>query len=861
MNTHPVKPAHLKSVTDASGKSLRWACVDSFARSLGKDPSALPFSAIIMLESMLVGAELGLVGPDCAANFLMETDDGTDILFPVSRVLLQDASGLPLLVDLAALRQAAVSQGKNPSEVRPSVPVDLVIDHSVLTQNYGEVSSLAANLKAEFAENDERYRFVKWAQQSFANLSVVQPGNGIVHQIHMEHIASVVSERLGFRICDTVVGTDSHTTMINGLGIVGWGVGGIEAEQLLLDEPLDLVRPEFVKVELTGRPQSGVMAADIALTLTAFLRKAGIVGSYLEFTGEGVDNISVPDRCTLANMAPEYGATLAFFPCDQAVIDYLRDTGRSEDHLKDVIDHLQKQRLFGWSCRPGAVYNRTLHFDLSAVTLRVAGPSRPDQLVNVPYLAKLHCQDGAAWDHCIALAAITSCTNTANPASMVAAGLVARKARALGLAINPSIKTVLAPGSHRIVGYLESSGLMQDLAALGFHIAAYGCGVCVGNTGELGPGVEDKIAADGGAAVAVLSGNRNFEGRIHPALPSAYLMSPALVVAFALAGRVDMDITTDVIAHIDGRDVVFSDLWPTAAEISDILAQSQPTSSTIVETQAWSDLPGQTGDCFEWDPASTYFIKPPFFGQTGHDRLPPITAARPLLVLGDAITTDHISPVGPIAKTSDAARFLIDAGVPPERFNTYASRRGNHDIMVRGTFANTRIRNFLTPQLEGPVTRLLPGGEVMSIFEAARRYAAENVPTIIFAGERYGSGSARDWAAKGTALLGVRAVIARSFERIHRSNLVMMGVLPVQLRNPADYDDELISLFAGSMDITVDIDRVDTNAICRPQCVIRIICGGVSRELVAVLRADTPREIELLRQGGFFAKVVRKLAA
>ena len=861
MNTHPVKTAYLRTVIDASGKSLRWACVDTFVRSFGKDPSALPFSAIIILESMLVGAELGLVAPDCAANFLMNTDSSADILFPVSRVLLQDASGLPLLVDLAALRHAAVSQGKSPSEVRPSVPVDLVIDHSVQTQNYGEASSLAENLKAEFAENDERYRFVKWAQQSFGNLSVVQPGNGIVHQIHMEHIASVVSERQDWRICDTVVGTDSHTTMINGLGIVGWGVGGIEAEQLLLNEPLDLVRPEFISVELTGRPQPGVMAADIALTLTAFLRKAGIVGSYLEFIGEGVDNISVPDRCTLANMAPEYGATLAFFPCDQAVIDYLRDTGRSEDHLKVIADHLENQRIFGWSSRPGAVYNRTLHFDLDSITLRVAGPSRPDQLVDVPDLAELRSRGGAAWDHRIALAAITSCTNTANPASMVAAGLVARKARALGLAIDPSIKTVLAPGSRRIVGYLEASGLMQDLSALGFHIAAFGCGVCVGNTGELAPGVEEKIAAEGGAAVAVLSGNRNFEGRIHPALPSAYLMSPALVVAFALAGRIDMDITSEVIAHIDGRDVVFSDLWPTAAEISDVLDQSQPTSSTIIETQAWSALAAQTGECFEWDENSTYFIKPPFFDEAGADRLPPITAARPLLVLGDAITTDHISPVGPIAKTSDAARFLIEAGVPQARFNTYASRRGNHDIMVRGTFANTRIRNFLTPDMEGPVTRHLPSGEVTSIFEAARRYADKNVPTIIFAGERYGSGSARDWAAKGTALLGVRAVIARSFERIHRSNLVMMGVLPIQLANPADYGEDFISLLSGSADITVTIDRLEAGAICRPQCVIRITCDSVGRELAAILRADTPREIELLRQGGFFAKVVRKLAA
>ncbi len=861
MNIHPATPAYLKTVTDASGKSLRWACVDTFVRSLGKDPSSLPFSAVIILESMLVGAELGLVPPDCAVNFLMNTNGSPDILFPVSRVLLQDASGLPLLVDLAALREAAVSQGKAASDVKPSVPVDLVIDHSVQTQNYGQASSLAANLKAEFAENDERYRFVKWAQQSFGNLSVVQPGNGIVHQIHMEHIATVVSERQGWRICDTVVGTDSHTTMINGLGVVGWGVGGIEAEQLLLDEPLDLVRPEFVKVELTGCPRPGVMAADIALTLTAFLRKAGIVGSYLEFVGDGLDNISVPDRCTLANMAPEYGATLAFFPCDRAVIDYLKDTGRSEGHLKVIADHLQDQKIFGWSSRPEAVYDRTFHFDLGSIRLRVAGPSRPDQLVDVPDLAGLRSRDGAVWDHRIALAAITSCTNTANPASMVAAGLVARKARALGLAVHPSIKTVLAPGSRRIAGYLEASGLLQDLAALGFHIAAFGCAVCVGNTGELAPGVEEKIVAEGGAAVAVLSGNRNFEGRIHPALPSAYLMSPALVVAFALAGRIDIDITSDVIAQIDGRDVVFSDLWPTAAEISDILAQSKPTSSTIVETQAWSDLPAQTGDCFEWDPASTYFIKPPFFDDAGDNRLPPIKNARPLLVLGDAITTDHISPVGPIAKTSDAARFLIDAGVPPERFNTYAARRGNHDIMARGTFANTRIRNFLTPDIEGPVTRHLPGGEVMSIFEAARRYADENVPTIIFAGERYGSGSARDWAAKGTALLGVRAVIARSFERIHRSNLVMMGVLPIQLQNAADYDKDLMTLLSGSADITVTIDRLETEALFRPQCVIRIACDGATRELAAILRADTPRETELLRQGGFFAKVVRKLAA
>ncbi|WHA44112.1 aconitate hydratase [Agrobacterium larrymoorei] len=848
------------TTTDVSGKSVRWASVDTFVASLGKDPSLLPFSAVIILEAMLVGAELGLVPHDWAVNFLMDTDRSADILFPVSRVLLQDAAGLPLLVDLAALREAAVSHGRNPSEVQPSVPVDLVIDHSVQTQSYGSASSLGDNLRAEFSENDERYRFVKWAQRSFDNLSVVQPGNGIVHQIHMEHIAPVVTERQGWRICDTVVGTDSHTTMINGLGVVGWGVGGIEAEQLLLGEPLDLVRPEFVKVELTGCPQPGVMAADIALTLTAFLRKAGIVGSYLEFVGEGVDNISVPDRCTLANMAPEYGATLAFFPCDKAVIDYLLDTGRSEDHLKAIREHLENQRIFGWSSRPNAVYDRTFQFNLSEVTLRVAGPSRPDQLVDVSNLVGLRDTVKSPWYHRVALAAITSCTNTANPASMIAAGLVARKARALGLSVHPSIKTVLAPGSRRIVGYLETSGLQNDLSALGFHIAAFGCGVCVGNTGELAAGVEEAITADGGAAVAVLSGNRNFEGRIHPALPSAYLMSPALVIAFALAGRIDLNITSDVIGNANGRNVVLSDLWPTAVEISETLDQCKPTSSTIIETQAWRVLPAQNGQCFRWGEASTYFIKPPFFEQGANDGLPPIMSARPLLALGDAITTDHISPVGPIEKTSDAARFLVDAGVPPERFNTYASRRGNHHIMMRGTFANKRIRNFLTPDVAGPITRHLPTGDLVSIFEAARRYIEADIPTIIFAGERYGSGSARDWAAKGTALLGVRAVIARSFERIHRSNLVMMGVLPIQFENPSDYADAFISLLLNSTDVAVSLEQLETDAICRPHCVIRIECDGSSLKLPAIIRADTARELELLRQGGFFAKVVRKLA-
>ena len=835
--------------------SVAYVSVPDFARRHGVDPESLPRCIRIMLEGSLRAAGLGLVNANASLTVMHR--DGA-MAFPIGRVLLQDAAGLPLLADLAALRDAVAYAGGDPLTIQPKIPVALVIDHTVQTDHYGTHDALSGNMALEFARNAERYAFVRWAEQAFAGLLVVPPGNGIVHQVHLERLAEVVSVRDGWIFCDTVIGTDSHTTMVNGLGVLGWGVGGIEAESALLGDLQDLAAPEVVGVELIGIPSAGTQAADLALTLTQWLRAENVVGAFLEFHGNGLDHLSVADRCTIANMAPEYGATLALFPTDQKVLDYLLATGRTAASVEIVRAHLMRQGLFGGGQPERIHYDRRLRFDLASVEPCVAGPSRPEQRVTLASLPQTLERTGRELDFRVVLAAITSCTNTANPEAMVTAGLLARKARARGLSVDPCVKTVLAPGSRAVTDYLYSLGLLKALEELGFHVAAYGCAVCVGNSGPLLSEVETALATRGGNAVAVLSGNRNFEARVHPALRSAYLMSPALVVAFALAGRVDIDLTCNPIARTrDGELVFLSDIWPDPDEVTAALGAITVGSNEWVRPPDWERLPAPVGNRFAWEAASTYFIRPPFFDAPSRSTIADIEKARPLVVLGDSVTTDHISPVGPIPAQSTAATYLTRLGVPLKQINTYAARRGNHHVMMHGTFANLRLKNLLLEGREGPFTRHMPSGEVASIFDVAARYRDEFVPLVVVAGQRYGTGSARDWAAKGTALLGVRALIAGSFERIHRSNLVRLGVLPVELSMSEDAED-LIKRLRQADNAYIDISLDSGARNPRPPCQVRVTANGDSAIYEASIRVDTERELSLLEDGDLYRHALKK---
>jgi aconitate hydratase len=846
----------------------RWASVPDFAARQGVDPATLPRSVRLILEAALRGHAEGRLEEDGLFAILHRRGGEGELRFPIGRVLLQDASGLPLLADLAALRDAVAERGGDPGTVRPTIPVDLVIDHSVQTDHHGTPDALDCNMAGEFARNRERYAFVAWAAQAFDGLRVVPPGNGIVHQVHLERLAELVSERDGWIFCDSVIGTDSHTTMVNGLGVLGWGVGGIEAEAALLGDLQDLPSPDVIGVELAGAPADGVLAADLALALTERLRAEGVVGAFLEFYGDGLDALSVADRCTIANMAPEYGATLALFPTDAAVLEYLAVTGRPAEQVERVRAHLTRQGLLGVNEPDRITYDRRLRVDLSAIGPCVAGPVRPDQRVALdalPRMVRGESPEGP-WDGRVALAAITSCTNTANPASMVTAGLLARNAVARGLTVGPFVKTVLAPGSRAVTGYLAALGLLEPLERLGFHVAAYGCAVCVGNSGGLVPGVEEALSGQdsrsGGRAVAVLSGNRNFEARVHPALRAAYLMNPALVVAFALAGRIDLDLTQDPLGPgDDGRPVRLADLWPDAGEVAAALrGTGRSLPSGWFATADWQALragaPVAIGGRFPWDPASDYFVRPSFFDGDEGSALVDLRDARPLLLLGDAVTTDHISPVGPIDPDSPAAAYLGTLGVAAGDLNSYAARRGNHEVMLRGTFANRRLRNRLVPERSGPVTRHMPSGEEGPLPEVATRYRAAGVPTVVVAGRRYGSGSARDWAAKGTALLGIRAVIARSFERIHRSNLVRLGVLPVEIGEAPGFDEAL----AVAGDACIDLLFGDTEPVPFGACTVRLRTETGTMAVEGRLRADTTAELAMLRDGDLFHQTLKRWA-
>ena len=830
--------------------------------------AALPRSLVILLENVLAHETAQDAEPLVAAfdAWLDHGEAVAELPFRPSRILMQDTAGVAALADLAALRDHAAANGFAPSDVDAAIPVDLVIDHSVRVDHSGAGDAAARNLALEYARNRERYSFFKWAEQAFARLRVVPPGQGICHQINLEELTrgSVPAPGLvGGRMAETVIGTDSHTTMVNALGVLGWGVGGIEAELAALDSPIPIPLPRVAQVELAGAPRPGVTATDIALHLVRFLREAKVVDEIVEFAGEGLDHLALPDRAAIANMCPEYGATAALFPVDDTTLGYLGAMGRTANEVADYRAYARQTGLWRDS-GPARRYSRAVRFDLGSVGPVMAGPSRPEQvraLAEVPASLRESFPEAAPADDlsstgpangAIAIAAITSCTNTANPYLMVAAGLLARNAVARGLSVPPWVKTSLAPGSRRIARLLERAGLQDALDALGFHVVGFGCTTCVGNSGELQPALQRPDAP--ALLVSVLSGNRNFENRIHPAVRANYLASPPMVVAAALAGTLARSLTDAPLgAGSDGAPVFLHDIWPRADEVAAIMASPAIAQAEAAgaDLAAWHALPAPAGDCFEWDAASTFIQPPPFFASAAPRQAGDILDARPLLVLGDAITTDHISPIGRIQPGSPAAEYLAQRGTPADRYGSYGDRRANHDVMVRGTFDNARLANRLA---DAPGNRTPgPDGAMMSVFDAAGAFARPGVPLVIVAGENYGTGSARDWAAKGTALLGVRAVIARSFERIHRANLVAMGVLPVVT------EDEMPPIGPE--------DRVSVRGIARlgPDCtglVVEVTPPGRA-PLHLQARADirSSGQFALLRQGGIFAGLRRRFGA
>ncbi|GAC1414875.1 MAG: aconitate hydratase AcnA [Actinomycetota bacterium] len=847
----------------------------------------LPFVVRVFTENVLrhLGAGAERLHLDALARW--PGDEPVEFPFLPARVVLQDFTGVPVVADLAAIRSAVKRLGGDVSRVNPLVPVDLVIDHSVIVDFFGSADALERKVGIEYDRNHERYAFLRWAQQSFSRMRVVPPGAGIVHQVNLEFLARVVmtDERDGERIAypDTLVGTDSHTTMIGGLGVLGWGVGGIEAEAAMLGEPVTMLTPAVVGVRLDGAMPEGATATDLVLTLTQQLRSYGVVGKFVEFYGPGLSSLTVADRATIANMSPEYGATEGFFPVDEQTLSYLRATGRDES-LIDLVERYCKQQHLWHGHDAAPVFHEKLELDLATVVPSMAGPKRPQDRVALPEVANAFrkevstlrgndelrsvatASDTTVGDGSVVIAAITSCTNTSNPAVMIAAGLVARNAVARGMKVSSAVKTSLAPGSPVVIDYLERANLLSSLEQIGFYTVGFGCTTCIGNSGPLPDEVARAVEENSLAVAAVLSGNRNFEGRVHPQVRLAFLASPPLVVAYALAGTVNIDLAREPLGKDTGGNPVYlKDLWPSNAEVLETVNTSanpesyrSRTTSLFEGGERWKSLPVPQGDLYEWDPASTYITEPPFVAQVTDT--PPaikdIHRARVLVFVGDSITTDHISPAGSIAKTSPAADWLRAHGVPDAKLHSYGARRGHHDVMVRGTFANIRLRNLLVPGSEGGVTAHLPDGETMPIFEAAERYRAEGVPLVILAGKEYGSGSSRDWAAKGTVLLGARAVIAESFERIHRSNLAQMGVLPLEFASGET---------AATLDLTgrelFDIIGLES---LKPGQTLRVAAtreDGTVAEFDTRCRLDTPTEVRYYREGGILPSVVRELAS
>ncbi|MBX3600715.1 MAG: aconitate hydratase AcnA [Rubrivivax sp.] len=903
----PARPAHpfartVKTFKTASGKEGRLYSLPALAKTF-PNVSRLPVSIRIVLESVLRNCDGKKVTPahvEQLANWGANAARTDEIPFVVARVVLQDFTGVPLLADLAAMRNVADKMGRDPKRIEPLVPVDLVVDHSVMIDHFGSKKALDLNMKLEFSRNQERYQFMKWGMDAFDTFGVVPPGFGIVHQVNLEYLARGVHKtRDGVYYPDSLVGTDSHTTMINGIGVVGWGVGGIEAEAGMLGQPVYFLTPDVVGFELTGQLREGVTATDLVLTVTEILRKEKVVGKFVEFCGEGTRTLSLPDRATIANMAPEYGATMGFFPVDEKTIDYFQGTGRTKAEIEAFEAYFKAQKMFGVPLARDIDYTKVVKLDLGTVAPSLSGPKRPQDRIELGHVkskftelfsaapadngfnqpaeklaAPVTTADGIEIRNGdVLIAAITSCTNTSNPGVLLAAGLLAKKAVERGLKVKKHVKTSLAPGSRIVTEYLEKAGLLPYLEKLGFAVAAYGCTTCIGNAGDLTPEINEAITKNDLVCAAVLSGNRNFEARIHPNLKANFLASPPLVVAYAIAGNVTRDLMSEPVGKgTGGKDVYLGDIWPSSDEIYALMKYAMNGRAFRANYdkvksdpgKLWEKIKGVKGKVYTW-PKSTYIAEPPFFQDFAMEPKAleaGVKGARIMGLFGDSITTDHISPAGSFKETTPAGKYLLDNGVLKADFNSYGARRGNHEVMMRGTFANVRIKNLMLPakedgsRVEGGYTLYQPGGEQMPIYDAAMKYIAAGTPTVVFAGEEYGTGSSRDWAAKGTALLGIKAVVAKSFERIHRSNLIGMGVLPLQFKAGDSWEslglkgDEVVDVVLGS-----EIKPLS-------DATLRITAGdGRVRELTVTLRIDTAIEVDYYKHGGILPFVLRQLLA
>ncbi|MGB1077029.1 MAG: aconitate hydratase AcnA [Bdellovibrionales bacterium] len=863
------------------GKEYEYFSLKEAAKQLG-NIDTLPFTLKVLLENLLRFEDGRSVTTDdikAIVDWQKEKRSNNEIAYRPARVLMQDFTGVPAVVDLAAMREAMVALGGDAQKINPLVPVDLVIDHSVMVDEFGTQTAFQANVDREFERNGERYEFLKWGQGAFENFRVVPPGTGICHQVNLEYLAQTVWEQGGVLYPDTLVGTDSHTTMVNGLAVLGWGVGGIEAEAAMLGQPISMLIPEVVGFKITGKMKEGTTATDLVLRVVEMLRELGVVGKFVEFYGEGLDHLTLADQATIANMAPEYGATCGFFPIDEETLNYLRFTGRDEHRVKVVEEYAKAQGMWRDATTPDPEFTTTLHLDLNDVEPAISGPKRPQDrilLANAKSAFAELCPEEkseavAGADYTldngdVVIAAITSCTNTSNPSVMVGAGLVARKARELGLQVKPWVKTSLAPGSQVVTDYLDKAGLSDDLDALGFDTVGYGCTTCIGNSGPLPEPIGNAVEAGDLNVTSVLSGNRNFEGRISPHVKSNYLASPPLVVAYAIAGSMRVDLYNEPLGQDkNGNDVYLKDIWPTNKEIQDTVAEcltsemfKERYANVFKGTKEWQEIGGAAAsETYSWSDASTYIQNPPFFEGMTKDVVDTddIKGARPLAILGQSVTTDHISPAGAFRADHPAGKYLTERQVQPKDFNSYGSRRGNDRVMTRGTFANIRIRNEMVPETEGGYTRHIPSGQEMSIYEAAMKYREEGTPLVVVAGAEYGTGSSRDWAAKGTRLLGVKAVITESFERIHRSNLIGMGVLPLQFQNGETR--ETLELSGEELFDITGISEISP----RGEVDLKITYpDGVTTETKLLVRIDTEDELDYYKNGGILHFVLRRLA-
>ncbi|XOZ32799.1 aconitate hydratase AcnA [Halomonadaceae bacterium KBTZ08] len=887
----PVDSFKTAQTLESGGKQYRYYSLPEAEKHLG-DLQQLPVSLKVLLENMLRHEDNQTVTKDdieAVAGWLKNRSSSREIQYRPARVLMQDFTGVPGVVDLAAMRDAVKKAGDDPEKINPLSPVDLVIDHSVMVDQYATSDAFRANVDIEMTRNRERYEFLRWGQEAFDNFRVVPPGTGICHQVNLEYLGKVAwtKEQDGETQVypDTLVGTDSHTTMINALGILGWGVGGIEAEAVMLGQPISMLIPEVVGFRLTGSMKEGVTATDLVLTVTQMLREKGVVGKFVEFYGPGLDNLPLADRATISNMAPEYGATCGFFPVDNETLNYLKLSGRSDEQIKLVEEYSKAQGMWRDSSKPEPKFSDTLELDLGDVKASLAGPKRPQDRVDMPAMKQTfekllddsevqekdkrvpvrdHDYDLGHGD--VVIAAITSCTNTSNPSVLMAAGLVAKKAREKGLDRKPWVKSSLAPGSKVVTDYLDTAGLSQELDALGFNLVGYGCTTCIGNSGPLMDEIGEAINEGGLQVSSVLSGNRNFEGRVHPDVKANWLASPPLVVAFALAGTTRIDMANEPLAHDqNGNPVYLKDIWPSNAEIAQEVSKvdnemfRKEYADVFKGDEVWQGIPFSKDKTYQWDDESTYVKNPPFFEGIEKPLQPPkdIEGANILALFGDSITTDHISPAGSIKPDSPAGKYLQEKGVHPKNFNSYGSRRGNHEVMMRGTFANVRIKNQMLDDVEGGFTKFVPTGEQMAMYDAAMEYQKQGTPLVVIAGKEYGTGSSRDWAAKGTRLLGVEAVVAESYERIHRSNLVGMGVLPLQFK-----DGENRETLGLTGDEKISIKGLDENL--EPRQVLKLMAerpDGSTTETEVVCRVDTANEMNYYRNGGILHYVLRNMIA